>query len=111
MLFFTGHFGYWEMQAIAHALRIEPMSVLARPLDNPSLHAMLEEIRTRTGNSVIYRQGAVRRMLRDLAADRGIAMLIDQHLHATDAVYVGFFRGPPRRRRRWRRWRCAPARR
>jgi Kdo2-lipid IVA lauroyltransferase/acyltransferase len=53
VLFFTGHFGYWEMQAIAHALTAEPISVLARPLDNPSLHSMLEDIRTSTGNSVI----------------------------------------------------------
>jgi KDO2-lipid IV(A) lauroyltransferase len=54
---------------------------------------MLEDMRTSTGNSVIYRQGAVRRMLKDLAAGRGIAVLIDQHLH-TDAIYVGFFRRP-----------------
>jgi KDO2-lipid IV(A) lauroyltransferase len=93
VLFFTGHFGYWEMHAIAHALFADPISVLARPLDNPSLHSMLEDIRTSTGNSVIYRQGAVRRILRDLAAGRGIAVLIDQHLH-TDAIYVGFFRRP-----------------
>ena len=94
VLFFTGHFGYWEIHAVAHALRIEPISVLARPLDNPRLHAMLEEIRTSTGNTVIYRQGAVRRMLRDLAGNRGIALLIDQHLHTPDAVYVDFFRRP-----------------
>ena len=94
VLFFTGHFGYWEIHAIAHALRIEPISVLARPLDNPLLHAMLEDIRTSTGNTVIYRQGAVRRMLRDLAGGRGIAVLIDQHLHSPDVVHVGFFRRP-----------------
>ena len=35
VLFFTGHFGYWEMQAIAQPLRVRPVSVLARPLDNP----------------------------------------------------------------------------
>jgi len=93
VLFFTGHFGYWEMQAIWHALTAEPISVLARPLDNPHLHAMLEHTRTSTGNAVIYRQGAVRRMLRELAAGRGVAVLIDQHLH-TDAIYVGFFRRP-----------------
>jgi len=93
VLFFTGHFGYWEMQAVSHALTGEPISALARPLDNPYLHAMLEEIRTSTGNSVIYRQGAVRRMLRELGAGRGIAVLIDQHLHS-DAIYVGFFRRP-----------------
>ena len=94
ILIFTGHFGYWELLAIAHALRMEPMSVLARPLDNPYLHTVLEGIRMSTGNAVIYRQGAVRRMLRDLAAGRVIGVLIDQHLHTPDAVYVGFFRRP-----------------
>ncbi len=94
VLFFTGHFGYWEMHAVTHALRFHPISVLARPLDNPRLHEALEQIRTSTGNSVIYRQGAVRKMLRDLASNRGIALLIDQHLHTPDAVYVDFFRRP-----------------
>ncbi|MBI2828743.1 MAG: hypothetical protein HYX77_05675 [Acidobacteria bacterium] len=94
VLFFTGHFGYWEIHAIAHALRADPTSALARPLDNPLLDAMLEQIRTCTGNMVIPRQGAVRRMLRELAGGRGIALLIDQHLHSSDAVYVGFFRRP-----------------
>ena len=36
-------------------------SVLARPLDNPRLHDLLERIRTTTGNRVIYRQGAIRK--------------------------------------------------
>ena len=94
VLFFTGHFGYWEIFALGHPLRDEPVSVLARPLDNPDLHRMLEDLRTSTGNSVIYRQGAVRHMLRDLSAGRGVAVLIDQHLHSADALYVGFFRRP-----------------
>jgi Kdo2-lipid IVA lauroyltransferase/acyltransferase len=70
------------------------VSVLARPLDNPYLHVMLERIRTRTGNSVIYRQGAIRKVMRELAANHGVALLIDQHLHTTDAVYVDFFHRP-----------------
>jgi KDO2-lipid IV(A) lauroyltransferase len=94
VLFFTGHFGYWEMQAIAQPLRVRPVSVLARPLDNPFLHEMLERIRTRTGNTVIYRQGAIRKVMRELAANRGVALLIDQHLHSADAVYVDFFNRP-----------------
>jgi KDO2-lipid IV(A) lauroyltransferase len=94
VLFVTGHFGYWEIFALGHPLISEPVSVLARPLDNPYLHRMLEDLRTSTGNSVIYRQGAVRRMLRDLSAGRGVAVLIDQHLHSADALYVGFFRRP-----------------
>ena len=94
VLFFTGHFGYWEIQAIVEPLHGHPISVLARPLDNARLNDMLERIRTRTGNSVIYRQGAVRKVLRELAANHGVALLIDQHLHTPDAVYVDFFRRP-----------------
>jgi KDO2-lipid IV(A) lauroyltransferase len=93
VLYFTGHFGYWEIQAIAFAVHAEPISVVARPLDNPHLHAMLERIRTCTGNAVIYRQGGLRRVLRDLQNNRGVAMLIDQHLHS-DAVSVEFFNRP-----------------
>ena len=93
VLFFTGHFGYWEMLAIGFSLRVEPVSVLARPLDNPYLHELLERIRTRAGNTVIYRQGAVRKVLRELEANHGVAFLIDQHMH-NDAVSVDFFNRP-----------------
>src|SRR5258705_2688606 len=94
VLYFTGHFGYWEIHAIVQPLNMHPIAVLARPLDNAGLNEMLERIRTRTGNSVIYRQGAVRKVLRELAANHAVALLIDQHLHTPDAVYVDFFRRP-----------------
>jgi KDO2-lipid IV(A) lauroyltransferase len=93
-LLFSGHFGYWELQGIAHPLALPPMSVLARPLDNPYLHALLERTRCRTGNRVIYRRGAVRRILRAMAADECVATMIDQHIQPVDAVTVDFFNQP-----------------
>lgn len=94
VLFFTGHFGYWEIHAIAHALIFEPIGVVARPLDNPYLHALLERVRTLTGNAVIYRRGGLRRVLRTLEAGHGVALLIDQHIHTPEAVHVEFFSRP-----------------
>jgi KDO2-lipid IV(A) lauroyltransferase len=94
VLLFTGHFGFWEINALVHALAIKPMAVLARPLDNPLLHHLLESARCRTGNSVIYRRGALRRVLRALSENQAIAILIDQHIQTTDAVYVDFFNRP-----------------
>src|SRR4029078_1484475 len=91
VLFFTGHFGFWELHAIVHGLQLQPIGVLARALDNPALNAPLEQGRSTTGNSVIYRQGAVRRVLKTLAAGQGVAMLIDQHMHSPDAIWVSFF--------------------
>src|SRR5690606_723911 len=94
VLFFTGHFGFWELHAIQHGAAFEPIGVLARALATPRLDALLEQIRGGTGNSCIYRQGAVRRVLKALAANHGVALLIDQHMHSPDAIWVSFFRRP-----------------
>jgi KDO2-lipid IV(A) lauroyltransferase len=94
VLLVTGHFGFWEQHALAHALGVQPMSVVARALDNPLLHDMLERVRTSTGNAVIYRRGGLRRILRALQSNQIVAMLIDQHMQAADAVYVAFFNRP-----------------
>jgi Kdo2-lipid IVA lauroyltransferase/acyltransferase len=94
VLFFTGHFGFWEIHAIAHALRFEPIGVLARALDNERLNAVLEDVRQRTGNTVIYRQGTIRRVMRMLHRRHGVALLIDQHIQSRDAIYVDFFERP-----------------
>jgi KDO2-lipid IV(A) lauroyltransferase len=94
VVFVTGHFGYWELQALVHAARIEPVAVLGRALDNPHLNRLLEQIRQRTGNTVIYRRGTIRRVLRTLQAGRGVAVLIDQHIMSRDAIYVDFFEQP-----------------
>jgi KDO2-lipid IV(A) lauroyltransferase len=94
VLFVTGHFGFWEIQAMVHALRLQPMAVVARALDNRALNRLLERMRTRTGNSVIYRQGTLRRIMRTLQAGQGVGILIDQHIITGDAVTVAFFDRP-----------------
>ena len=94
VLFFTGHFGYWELQALVHALVVPPIAVLARRLDNPQLHELLERIRCATGNQVIYKQGALRKVLRALEQNQGVAILADQHVQSADAVTVDFFGRP-----------------
>ena len=41
ILFFTGHFGFWELHALAHAVKLRPIGVLARALDNVRLNGLL----------------------------------------------------------------------
>ena len=93
-LFITGHFGYWELHALAHALRFPPIGVVVRALDNPRLNDWIERMRTSTGNFVIHRRGALRQILRALGENRGVAILIDQHIQTSEAVVVDFFNRP-----------------
>ncbi len=91
VLILAGHFGFWEMHALGHSLVIGPMSVMARPLDNPHLANLLVRARGVTGTSVIQRRGGLRRAMRALAANHSVGFLIDQHIHGADAVLVNFF--------------------
>ena len=93
-LFITGHFGYWELHAMAHALRFPPIGVVVRALDNARLNDWIERMRTATGNFVIHRRGALRQILRALGDNKGVAILIDQHIQTSEAVVVDFFNRP-----------------
>ena len=94
VIIFVGHFGFWELHGIVHGIVLSSLAVLARPLDNPLLDAMLERIRRATGNTVIYRQGALRKVLRTLEANGSVAIPIDQHIQGANAVTVDFFERP-----------------
>lgn len=94
VLFVTGHFGYWELHALTHGALVHPITVVARSLDNPLLHDLLERVRTSTGNAVIYRKGGLRRILTALSANESVAVLIDQHIQPADALTVEFFGRP-----------------
>ncbi|MPZ16675.1 MAG: hypothetical protein GEV06_01990 [Luteitalea sp.] len=93
-LLVTGHFGFWEIQAIAHSLVFPPIAVVARTLDNPLLDELLGRVRTTTGNIVIQRRGGLRRILRALGTNQGVGLLIDQHIHTPEAVVIDFFNRP-----------------
>ena len=93
-LIVTGHFGFWELHALAHGLRLGPMAVVARALDNTLLDRMLIDLRSSTGNVVIDRKGGLRRIMRALNANQSVAVLIDQHILTADAVKVDFMGRP-----------------
>jgi KDO2-lipid IV(A) lauroyltransferase len=91
VLYCTGHLGNWEIHAVAHAWVYGPVSVLARPLDNPRLDARLCAFRTRSGNKVIYKRKALSQVIRALRAGEGVAILLDQNVQGSDGIFVDFF--------------------
>lgn len=94
VMYFTGHFGFWELQIMVHAVRFGPICMVARTLDNPWLEAMIERVRTRVGTRVIPRQGAVRGLLRALRNHQSVGMMVDQHMNDRSSVTVQFFNRP-----------------
>jgi KDO2-lipid IV(A) lauroyltransferase len=91
VLFATGHLGNWELSAYAFALLSAPMDVVVRPLDNPLIDALIERRRGLSGNRIIGKQEYARAILKALAQNRAVGILVDQNSAADAGVFVDFF--------------------
>lgn len=87
----AAHFGNWEVHAIAHGYRFGSMSVVARAQDNPYYNRWLEEVRTISGNGVVYKQQALVRVRRLLKDGETVGLVVDQNVAREDGVFVDFF--------------------
>jgi KDO2-lipid IV(A) lauroyltransferase len=94
VLFATAHLGNWELSAYAHALLRAPMSVVVRPLDNPLMDALVEQRRTLSGNRLVQKKDYARSILKALAANEAVGILIDQNAAPDSGVFVDFFGVP-----------------
>ena len=94
VLFATAHLGNWELSAFAHALLTGPMNVVVRPLDNPLIDRIVERRRALTGNVPIGKKDFARAILKALAANQAVGILIDQNASLDTGVFVDFFGVP-----------------
>jgi KDO2-lipid IV(A) lauroyltransferase len=94
VLFATAHLGNWELSAFAHAILSAPMNVVVRPLDNPLIDRMVERRRGLSGNRLLSKRDMARPILKALAANEAVGILIDQNSSPDSGVFVDFFGTP-----------------
>ncbi len=54
------------------------MNVVARPLNNSYLNKLMEKTRKKYGNTVIYKKGALKKILSALKRNEAVGILMDQ---------------------------------
>jgi len=86
----TGHCGNWELAALVFGVKIAPGFGVARAQDNPYLNRMIEKIRARYGNSVIYKKGALKKILSCLKKEGIISVLMDQAVLRDEGFIIDF---------------------
>jgi KDO2-lipid IV(A) lauroyltransferase len=91
VIFLTGHLGCWELHSFGWSALEYPISFLVRPLDNPRIEEMIEDIRTRFGNRAIDKQSAARQSLRVLREGGTLGILSDLNTQTREGVFVPFF--------------------
>jgi Kdo2-lipid IVA lauroyltransferase/acyltransferase len=90
ILFITGHCGNWELMAITVALKLQAVSVVARPIDNPYINHFIERVRKKYGNAVIYKRGALKPILQKLKNNEIVGILIDQAVKRDEGFVMDF---------------------
>jgi len=65
-----------------------------RPLDYPPLERLAVDFRTRFGLKLIAKEGAIRKMMKALSRNEGVAIPLDQSVGADDGVFAYFFGEP-----------------
>jgi Kdo2-lipid IVA lauroyltransferase/acyltransferase len=91
ILFATAHLGNWELSAYAYGLVVGPMNVVVRPLDNRLLDRFVERRRALSGNRILSKRDPARPIMKALAANEAVGILIDQNTSLDSGVFVDFF--------------------
>lgn len=89
-IFVTPHLGNWELLPhVSIAVGI-PLTVVARPLDNPYLHKLLYQHRLASGQLIIPKRNAMFKLQQTLQKKRSIGMLPDQStMKGLNVIFFG----------------------
>ncbi len=90
ILIFSAHLGNWEVASAAIST-MGPLDVVARPLDSRRLERELARFRRLLGANAISKFQAAKPVLQALRRNRMVAILIDQNVMRSQAVFVDFF--------------------
>lgn len=94
VLFITGHCGNWELMALVFGVKVDNVSVVARTQGNPYLNKLIENVRARYGNKVIYKKGALKAIMKELKKNRGVGVLMDQAVLKDEGYKIDFLGRP-----------------
>lgn len=95
LIFLAGHCANWELGALGFGRLLQtPVSAVARRQDNPFLNRMVEQMRMRYDNRVIYKDQALRQMLGVIRRQGVVGLLVDQAVLPAEGTLIQFLGRP-----------------
>ena len=91
-IFIAMHYGDWELLGLTSPFFGIIASIVARELRNPKASAIIERLRSASGQRIVPRRGAVSKLLGALRRGELITLLIDLNApHGEGGVWVDLF--------------------
>jgi KDO2-lipid IV(A) lauroyltransferase len=94
VVFVSGHFGNWELSALALAhFTGYPMTIIVQNQRNRLVNEVINKYRCIWGNSVVPMESSAREILKKLSEGQAVGILADQSA-PMEGIYVDFFGRP-----------------
>lgn len=94
ILFFTGHFGSWEVFNLLPPAFGYRMNILVRRIDNVLVENFVDKMRTRFGSVTLDKMKSVRQLYRLLEKGELVGILADLNVQEGGRAFVNFFDVP-----------------
>jgi len=94
VLFFTGHFGSWEIFFLLPYAFGYAMNMLVRRVDNPLVENFVDNLRTHLGCKTLDKKQSARSMFRVLRKGELLGIMADLNAQEREGVFVDFFGTP-----------------
>lgn len=91
LLFVTAHLGAWELLVFSYSALVQPLSFLARPIENPRIEQWVRRVRSRFGNEAIDKNAAGLTCMRILKRGGTLGILADLNALPQEGIFVPFF--------------------
>ena len=90
VIILTGHCGNWELLGVYLSLNLTKLKVVARKQNNEYINLFIEKTREKYGNSVIYKEGALKKILTSLKKNETVGILMDQSVIRSEGFAIHF---------------------
>lgn len=94
VIFFTGHFGSWEVFFLLSPAFGHPINIPVRRIDNPLVENLVENLRTHFGSRTLDKKIAARQMFRLLRRGEVLGIMADLNVQEKEGIFTNFFDTP-----------------
>ncbi len=91
LMMITGHIGNWEILAHLPRLLGIRFCVMADVRDDPRIEAVVDDIRSRSGATILPPKGKALMLIRELKKGNTIGVIMDQRGKRSDLLFCDFF--------------------
>lgn len=91
IMMITGHIGNWEILSHLPRLLGIQFCVMADIRNNARLESLVDEVRSRSGATILPPKGKALMLIRELKRGNTIGMVMDQRGKRSDALFCDFF--------------------